>query len=191
MRVLLLGPEHADLEAFLTSAGDTIVRWDGPLEADDAILDGVEFVVSFGYRHMIKRAILERFPRGVVNLHVSLLPWNRGADPNLWSFLDDTPKGVTIHFVDEGLDTGEIVAQRAVAAWPQDTLRSSYTRLGAELVGLFRHIWPDLRGGQVRTTPQPAGGSFHRQVDKEAHTHLLTAGWDTPVAGLIGRASEI
>ena len=43
---------------------------------------------------------------------MSYLPWNRGADPNFWSILEDTPKGVTIHIMDESIDTGDILYQK-------------------------------------------------------------------------------
>ncbi len=50
----------------------------------------------------------------IINLHISFLPWNRGAHPNFWSFYDDTPKGVTIHLIDEGIDTGAIIYQKEI-----------------------------------------------------------------------------
>jgi len=69
-----------------------------------------------------------------INLHPSLLPWNRGAHSNFWSFLEDTPKGVTIHIIDEGIDTGDILLQKKIKFdQSKETLRSSYGRLQQEL----------------------------------------------------------
>lgn len=48
----------------------------------------------------------------VLNLHISYLPWNRGANPNFWSFVENTKKGVTIHEIDEKLDKGKILLRK-------------------------------------------------------------------------------
>ena len=50
---------------------------------------------------------------------MSFLPYNRGSHPNFWSFIDDTPKGITIHEIDEGADTGNIVFQKKILIWTQ------------------------------------------------------------------------
>ena len=125
-----------------------------------------------------------------MNFHISLLPWNRGADPNLWSFLEDTPKGVSIHYIDDGIDTGDILAQREVPHQREDTLRTSYDRLSETMLTLFKEVWPTLRAGMITAFPQPREGSFHRLRDKVPYEHLLTKGWDTPVADIIGKAIQ-
>ena len=58
-----------------------------------------DLAVSYTYRYLIPEEILQAFHFNVVNLHNSFLPWNRGADPNLWSILGDGPRGVTLHYV--------------------------------------------------------------------------------------------
>jgi methionyl-tRNA formyltransferase len=150
-----------------------------------------DFIISYGYRHIIKNDILERFPNKAINLHISYLPYNRGADPNLWSFLEDTPKGVTIHLLDKGLDTGDILAQETVPDFPDDTLRTMYDRLSRTIEDLFNRSWPDIRAGVMKATPQPSGGSSHRLKDRKRVEHLLTKGWDTPVVELVGRGIKI
>src|SRR6266542_352813 len=83
--------------------------------------------VLFGYR--LPRAVIDLFPRGCFNLHPAYLPYNRGADPNVWSIVEGTPAGVTLHWMDDGIDTGDIVAQERVHIGPADTGRSLYLRL--------------------------------------------------------------
>jgi methionyl-tRNA formyltransferase len=150
----------------------------------------VEFAVSFRYRYIIDRSVIEYMSGKVINLHISLLPWNRGADPNLWSFLEDTPKGVTIHCVDEGLDTGDIIVQKEIFFYPTgETLASTYEQLNQEIIGLFKQYWLAIANGEAPRRQQPSGGSFHLTSDKEMFLHLLAEkGWDTPVEELVGRA---
>lgn len=188
MRVLLLGPASPVLEGCIAACGDAVLRLEDPLRIDDPVLVGVHFLVSYRYRHMISPAVLAVCPGRAVNLHIGMLPWNRGADPNLWSFLEDTPKGVTIHAIDEGLDTGPILAQREIPVHHDDTLRTSYDRLLSAIEGLFCEIWPELRVGSLPARPQTGDGSIHRSADKEPYTSLLGRGWDTPVASLVGKA---
>ena len=105
----------------------------------------INFIVSFGCRHIIKKSVLEYLPDRVINLHISYLPWNRGADPNLWSFLEDTPKGVSIHYIDEGIDTGDIIIQKRVSLdEDSETLATSYNKLEMSIIDLFKEIWPNI-----------------------------------------------
>jgi methionyl-tRNA formyltransferase len=103
--------------------------------------------------------------------------------------LENTPKGVTIHAIDEGIDTGDILVQREVLFGDGETLASTYVRLNHEMCDLFVHSWAGLRSGQIKGVPQlPAQGSLHKLRDRDRFAHLLQRGWDTPVSELIGKA---
>ena len=91
--------------------------------ADWLQLRGVDFVVLAGYMHLLTPAFLERFPDRIVNVHPSLLPAFPGAhavEDALTAGVDTT--GVTIHYVDEGLDTGAVIRQEPVPVEPRATL---------------------------------------------------------------------
>ncbi|MFL6029470.1 MAG: phosphoribosylglycinamide formyltransferase [Gaiellaceae bacterium] len=91
--------------------------------ADWLQLRGVDLVVLAGYMHLLTDTFLARFPDRIVNVHPSLLPEFPGAraiDDALRAGVDTT--GVTIHYVDEGLDTGAVIRQEPVAVEPRDTL---------------------------------------------------------------------
>ena len=84
---------------------------------------GVELVVLAGYMHLLTPPFLDRFPRRIVNVHPSLLPAFPGAhavEDALAAGVETT--GVTIHLVDEGLDTGPVLRQEEVAIAPSETL---------------------------------------------------------------------
>jgi methionyl-tRNA formyltransferase len=183
VKVLFLGPTDSSLIAYLEQQ-DVVLSTSEPLTP--AWLDELnpDWTVSYGYRHILRGEVLRRLEGRAVNLHIALLPWNRGADPNLWSFIENTPKGVSIHFIDAGVDTGDLIAQRAVVPVDGDTLATSYQRLQDEICALFREVWPVIRSGDAPRQPQPSGGSYHSMADQQRVAHLLTAGWDTPVADL-------
>lgn len=183
MKVLFLGRSDSGVLAHLRDLGEDVEVRDARV-APSNLAAPPDFIVSHGYRQIVTRDVLALVPNRAINLHISYLPWNRGADPNLWSFIDGTPKGVTIHYMDEGLDTGDIIAQRQVRFASDATLASAYAELQRALLDLFVDQWPIIRDGRCSRRRQPAGGSAHRLADRAAVAHLLIDGWDTPVAHL-------
>jgi phosphoribosylglycinamide formyltransferase-1 len=84
---------------------------------------GVDFVVLAGYMHLLTKPFLDRFPNRIVNVHPSLLPAFPGAhaiDDALEAGVPIT--GVTVHYVDEGLDSGPVLRQEEVPLEPRETL---------------------------------------------------------------------
>ncbi len=163
--------------------GDTVDVSDSRLSPDAKIEQ--DYVVSFGYGHILKGPLLDNFAKRILNLHISLLPWNRGCDPNFWSFFDETPKGVTLHFIDSGIDTGEIVMQHEVNFSDNETLASSYAELWRAAVVLFSKAWPNIRKGCVPATLQSGTGSFHKRGELNPYFSQLSSGWNTSARELI------
>lgn len=190
MNVLFLGARRSRIIDFMDTIGDNVDFVSENISIDSEVLNNIDFIVSYGYRYIIKEEILRKFAGRVINLHISYLPWNRGADPNLWSFLEDTPKGITIHVIDAGIDTGPIIAQQEISYEPNDTLRSTYERLTNAIEEMFVKLWPSIRMGSFNTKEQELGGTFHRLKDRLAYEYLLIKGWDTPVMDLLGKAKK-
>jgi phosphoribosylglycinamide formyltransferase-1 len=98
--------------------------------ADWLVEHGVELVVLAGYMHILTPAFLERFPERVVNVHPSLLP----AFPGAHAVADQLAAGVqeagvTVHLVDEGVDTGRILVQERVPVREGDTIDTLHARI--------------------------------------------------------------
>ncbi len=94
---------------------------------------GADIIVLAGYMRIVKRKLLDAFPRRILNIHPSLLP----AFPGMASWkqaLDHGVKivGCTVHFVDEGMDTGPIILQRAVPVLDDDTPETLHARIQKE-----------------------------------------------------------
>jgi methionyl-tRNA formyltransferase len=146
-----------------------------------------DIIVSYGHRFILPPEVFALPPLGAINLHISYLPWNRGADPNFWSLVENTPRGVSIHYIDAGIDTGDVIARAPVGFSEADTLRTSYDRLHTELRALFAAWWREIRLGLAPRGRQAPGGTFHLRSDREPFEHLLAArGWNTPVCELAG-----
>ena len=185
MNILLLGEKSNLLADKLISAGHNIQIICDKISLD--MVQNYDFLICFGYRHIIKKDIIDKFINKIINLHISLLPYNRGADPNLWSYLENTPKGVTIHYIDGGLDTGDIIVQKEVQDNVEtDTLKTSYDRLINEIVMLFNDNIEDILTGSIKSKKQHGNGSLHYLKDKEKFMSLLIEnGYNTLVKNLI------
>lgn len=178
MRILYLGRESS-VSAFLREHA-TVLQTAERLNTD--ALEGTDWIVSYNYGFLLRRQQLESVERRAVNLHYSLLPWNRGTFPNLWSWLEGTPKGVTIHQIDPGMDTGPVYVQQEITSWEvaPRTLRTTHAQLSATLESLFVRHWPSIHSGELLPRPQTGKGTVHRDRDKACVEHILTQGWDTP-----------
>lgn len=193
MKVLVLGVTPFPVSPILKEHGCDTAECQAPVDLDFLRENSIDFAVSYRHRHLIRKPIIECLKGNIINLHISLLPWNRGADPNLWSFLEDTPKGVTIHYVDEGLDTGDIIVQKEVFFdYSDETLATTYQKLNEEILELFKCEWPSISAGKTTRQKQPVGGSFHSLKDRKRFEYLLAEkGWDTPVTTLVGKAGRL
>jgi len=190
MKVLLLGsesPETENLRAFLLENGEETVLRTEKISLEELKQISPEIIVSYNYHFILKPEIFNFPPKGAINLHIAYLPFNRGTDPSFWSHVEGTPKGVSIHYIDEGIDTGDIIAEEEVALSGEDTLATSYQKLHEKIQSLFKKIWPEIKSGRAPRTKQAPGGTFHLKKDRAAFEYLLAAkGWDTPLSELAG-----
>jgi phosphoribosylglycinamide formyltransferase-1 len=116
--------ERAGIEMAVFDSPD----YDSREERDIALAEwlkrrGVELVVCAGYMHLLTPAFLDRFPGRIVNVHPSLLPefpGTRAIEDALAAGVERT--GVTVHLVDEGVDSGPVLAQEEVPVEPAETL---------------------------------------------------------------------
>jgi phosphoribosylglycinamide formyltransferase 1 len=133
-------------------------------ERDEAMADwlaaqGVELVVCAGYMHLLTSAFLDRYPGRIVNVHPSLLPEfpvARAIDDALRAGVETT--GVTVHLVDEGLDTGDVIRQERLPVEPRETLAE---RIHAVEHRLLPEVVREL-GASLSRSPALPGGSERR-----------------------------
>ena len=110
--------------------------------------------ISGWFGFILKPELLQIFPKGCINTHPAYLPWNRGWHTNVWPILDGSPAGVTVHYIDPGVDTGDIIAQAQIPVDWTDTGGSLHEKLTRELIGLFKRAWPSIRAGTAPRLPQ-------------------------------------
>lgn len=124
-----------------------------------------DWIISYGYNHIISKKIIKKAKNPIINLHISYLPYNRGSYPNYWSFKENTPKGVTIHYIDDGIDTGPILVQKKITFQKNETLKTSYEKLKIEVEKLFIESFDDIMTNKIEQKKQLHKGTFHQDKD--------------------------
>lgn len=152
-----------------------VIEWG--TDSEGRLREGADMLLSVNFGYIFKSSTLARF-RYPVNLHMSYLPYNKGAHPNVWAIYEETPAGVTLHMMSSGIDEGDIIAQAEVSIEPTETGKSLYTKLERASTELLKEWLPALMIGRFPTRPMPQGGSYHRAdefvalctIDPEAPT---------------------
>lgn len=110
----------------------------------------VDLVVLAGYMRMVKAPMLEAFARRIINIHPSLLPkfpgleaWKQALEAG------ETSAGCTVHYVDSGMDTGEIIAQAEVPVLPDDTAESLHARIQVAEHALYPSVIMRFAKGEL------------------------------------------
>lgn len=176
MKILCLYNNEIAVELFewMRSLGHEMVIYSERLHTSWCLAQSFDLTVSYTYRYILTQEVIGDLNNNVVNIHNSYLPWNRGADPNIWSIIDDTPRGVTLHYIDSQLDHGDIIAQTLLSPPLRQgvesveyennvpTLSSTYDDLDKAAKQLFKDafqyysFWNRMR----KSTSQ--GGFYHR-----------------------------
>lgn len=142
-----------------------------------------DFIVSYNYRHLVPETVLDDMKGRAVNLHVSYLPYNRGSSPNFFSFLDDTPKGVTIHEMTAGLDKGRILCQESVVFDEEkETFASSYHVLQDKIQKLFQKNWQNIKNGSCQGFLPEEKGTYHTMKQLKEFRAAHPFQWDDNIA---------
>ncbi len=169
MKILGLYNNSCAEELFdmIRAKGHTVVCVSERLDADWCREQGFDLTVSYTYRYILTKEILAALGNNAVNLHNSYLPYNRGAAPNLWSIYEGTPRGVTLHYMDEDLDKGFIIAQRLVTSGDGLTLASSYDNLDRQAKELFMDAFSFYGFWQDMKKKEEGKGTYHSVKDTE------------------------
>lgn len=192
MKILSLGYPSTYLIQWLRWMGEDVHNTEAKLSLEEVKAIKPDMIFSYGYRHAVSKEILELPPLGAINLHKSLLPYGRGADSNPWSLLEDTPKGVTLHVMDQHIDTGPIIAQEVCPISEEMTLSEAWNFLHAKQEALFIRMWPVVRTGNYPTIPQCGMATRHYVKERYLFMPALgVEGWDVKISDFKKRYKEI
>jgi len=122
---------------------------------------------------IVKKESIALARRGWVNMHPSFLPYNRGKHPYYWAVVEGTPFGATLHFIDEGVDTGPVLFQKQIPVGPSDTGESLYHKGIEGCLALFRESYEKIVRLEFHAQPQnPQVATSHLKKEIEAHSQI-------------------
>lgn len=172
--------------------GNHVSVYSGPLNSTMIKKICPDWVISYNYWYIIPPDIVALLDNKIINMHISLLPWNRGEGPNLWSFLENSPKGVTIHKLTAGLDKGDILLQKEFMFDEYtETLKTTYDFLNNAIKNLLFENWDKIVAGDVVCVKQKGKGSYHTKKETNEVMHRLNISYDEPIAGIKKRYNEL
>ena len=166
--VVTVSESVASLSARKKGIPSFVFESESQLLANLADLVPFDLGVLAWWPKLISPAVMALAEGGVINTHPSLLPYNRGKHYNFWALVEQAPFGVSLHFVDEGIDSGDIVAQQTIGYDWEDTGETLYRKAIQGMVELFKEAYPKIRKGSIYRIPQnPNKGSLHyaREID--------------------------
>lgn len=128
-----------------------------------------DMFIAVGYTNLLKNDLLSVPKLLSANFHASLLPAYRGKHPVFWALRNGEPVvGLTVHSMDPGLDTGDILFQVRVRTRKNDTVSSAYDRIMEKSVGLMTPLVHRATFGRILRTPQKAeGASYYSSIKEE------------------------
>ncbi|EUJ49321.1 methionyl-tRNA formyltransferase [Paenilisteria rocourtiae] len=126
-------------------------------ELDELIGLGADLIVTAAYGQILPNALLDAPKHGCINVHASLLPEYRGGAPVHYAILDGkTETGVTIMYMVEQLDAGDMLARRSIPITDEDNVGTMFEKLSAVGASLLMDTLPDLLAGKLMPEPQDA-----------------------------------
>ena len=191
MNVLLLSPINSEINSFFEKNDVNYTQTHEKILIESVEKLNPDFILSYRYRHIIDEKFLQMVKVPIVNLHHSFLPFNRGAHPNFWSFYEDTPKGISIHLIDKGIDTGDIIYQEEIQLNLKSTFRETYKKLDDEIVDRFIKIFPNIIANNYDLIKQKRKGTFHNASELDKYLKKYPNLWDMKINSFLKKEKRI
>lgn len=179
-------PTYDFMVQFAKNAGLNVISYEKSINDPDFInkikILNADLAVVCSYNKKFSPALINSVKGGFVNVHPSLLPHYRGANPYSNVIINNEPEtGVTMHFMDEGFDTGNVVWQKKIALIPGETMGTLFNKLNFTSAGMLSEFLKQYElNSNIKSYPQPQGefelagaidaknGKSYIQWDKDA-----------------------
>ena len=188
--ILLLGPDwrnHA-IEKILKKKNN-LLKTNKKINTKLIINNKIDILITSGYPFLIKEEIIKKV-NIAINLHISFLPYGRGIMPNLWSFVENFPAGITIHKLDKNFDTGKILIQKKIYFKDKSnqTLKTTHDYLLAKLEDLFLKNYRKIFNNKIKSFEQNKYiiiNRYHTRKESDKIMKKLPKKWNTPVKEIL------
>lgn len=141
------------------------------------LLDELNSEIDIGilawWPKIITQPLISKPRMGFINTHPSLLPYNRGKHYNFWALVEQAPFGVSLHLIDDSIDSGDVIAQMPILYDWEDNGETLYVKAQEAMVQLFQNTYPIIRKLDFPRQKQDLSvGSFHRADELEVASRI-------------------
>ena len=188
-KIRILGPKsrNESIRKKLCEQGFEVIVSPDPYDADSVDEFSPDIILSSGYDRLLRPNTIQKYSQRIINLHAAYLPWARGIGTTLFATILRYPYGVSVHFINEGLDTGNLIARKIVQTEQDDTLRTFYSKLLSATEDLFFESFPKIVSGQTNGVPQEELGEINTNRSRlqfESVMDICPNGYDTLIVDL-------
>ena len=188
-KIRKLGPKsrNESIRKKLCEQGFEVIVSPDPYDADSVDEFSPDIILSSGYDRLLRPKTIQKYSQRIINLHAAYLPWARGIGTTLFATILRYPYGVSVHFINEGLDTGNLIARKIVQTEQDDTLRTFYSKLLSATEDLFFESFPKIVSGQTNGVPQEELGEINTNRSRlqfESVMDICPNGYDTLIVDL-------
>ena len=144
--------------------------------------NNIELIINSGYGPIINEDIINTYSNKIINMHNSYLPNGRGIYPNLWSIFCNYQSGITLCYLDQDIDTGDIIIQKKINFKSDKiTLKESWMILQQELSKTLIENWSSIinPSNLCKQNDKKEKPSYHNRKFSEALLKILPKKWDT------------
>ena len=173
-----------EVQNFLESRGEKLIAVFHEKDKINLSMYFPDVMITCYWPYLLSKEMIEIPKYGTINFHPALLPYNRGWYPSVWPFIDGSPAGVTLHLIDEGADTGPVIAQREVLIEETDNGGTIYKKSQDAMVELFKETWAQLQHTGIELQKQDhSKATYHSKKDAnmldELNLDYITVAKDT------------
>ena len=188
-KIRILGPKsrNESIRKKLCEQGFEVIVSPDPYDADSVDEFSPDIILSSGYDRLLRPKTIQKYSQRIINLHAAYLPWARGIGTTLFATILRYPYGVSVHFINEGLDTGNLIARKIVQTEQDDTLRTFYSKLLSATEDLFFESFPKIVSGQTNGVSQEELGEINTNRSRlqfESVMDICPNGYDTLIVDL-------
>ena len=188
-KIRILGPKsrNESIRKKLCEQGFEVIVSPDPYDADSVDEFSPDIILSSGYDRLLRPKTIQKYSQRIINLHAAYLPWARGIGTTLFATILRYPYGVSVHFINEGLDTGNLIARKLIRTEHDDTLRTLYFKLLSATEELFFENFPKIVAGQTNGVPQEELGDINTNRSRLQFESVIDAcphGYDTLITDL-------
>jgi methionyl-tRNA formyltransferase len=164
----------SEVETFAHSCNFRVVPWTTEIEVAKQICAiNADFGILAWWPYILHEPLLAVPKQGWINTHPSLLPYGRGKNFNFWTIVEEAPFGVSLHWVDSGLDNGDLIAQQQIPYDWTDTGESLYSKALTGMPRIFKENYKLIREGKAPRLVQDLNfGSIHYANELEGASQL-------------------